>query len=119
MTLRAGKPCGQPAEGLNLAIADRIVVRAGDDVEVQDIVRHPVSSQRTMKGLSAEIKEELILGAGVDPQAAHGLELARVVGNHADRIPVEPPVPGIWPDLAGPGIDGEHGISVGARREAC
>jgi len=36
---------------LNLAAADRIVVRAGDDVEVQGIVRHPVRAQGAMEGL--------------------------------------------------------------------
>lgn len=107
------KPSGQPAEGLNLAAADRIVVCARDDLENQGIARHPTRVQGTVQGLSAEIEEELILGTGVYPDGVQGTELARVAGDHAHGIPVEPLAPGIRPDLTAHGVDGEYGGPVG------
>src|SRR5450432_1836140 len=93
-------------------------MRGVEQLKTDDFIGDTGLVQRHPERLRAEVEEEVVPGARVDPDRTQRPQRARVPRCHPDRVPVQPPLPDVGPQHPGAGIERQVDRAVLAGREA-
>src|SRR4026208_1640192 len=96
--LRSREPLGEVLARAGIAVLDRRVRRVE---ELEEVVRDPRRLELAAERLGAEVEEELVARAAAYVDRAQRAQRVAALARHAHRVPGEPALPDLRPQLAG------------------